>query len=290
MKPHFHKVPLPVQSSFSVRHDIMPRFGTVWHYHPEFELHYVIKGEGMRFIGDNISNFSGGEILLLGKNLPHTWYCKEDYFKKNSSDKVEAIVIHFLPNFMGDDFLRLPEARFLCQLYEKAKYGMVLLGETRERLAHLMQQCTHAKQMDRVILLLSMLNILAETTDFQFITTSYTFYQSNEAEAERLNTICNYTLSHYSAPISLDEIAAISNLTVTSFCRYFKLMTNKTYYDFLTEVRISHACQCLVIGNRSIDQVADQCGFFSTSNFYKQFKKVTGMTPLTYKRIYLQIE
>ncbi|PMD95651.1 AraC family transcriptional regulator, partial [Siphonobacter sp. BAB-5405] len=55
MKPLFHKVPVKLESSFSIRHDIKPNFGTIWHYHPEIELHYVIQGEGVRFIGDNIS-------------------------------------------------------------------------------------------------------------------------------------------------------------------------------------------------------------------------------------------
>ena len=120
MKLHFHKVPMQIESSFSIRHNIMP-FGTTWHYHPELELHYIIKGEGVRFIGDNISNFSAGEFVLLGENLPHTWHCNDEYLQKNSGQEVEAVVLHFLPNCMGEDFLSLPEARFLPRLFEKAK-------------------------------------------------------------------------------------------------------------------------------------------------------------------------
>jgi mannose-6-phosphate isomerase-like protein (cupin superfamily) len=72
MKAHFYKVPVNAQDSFSVRHDVKSNFGNIWHYHPELELHYVIRGEGVRFIGDNVSNFSAGEMLLVGENLPHT--------------------------------------------------------------------------------------------------------------------------------------------------------------------------------------------------------------------------
>jgi AraC-like DNA-binding protein len=97
-------------------------------------------------------------------------------------------------------------------------------------------------------------------------------------------------MANYSQPITLEQIAAISNLTATSFCRYFKLMTNKTYYDFLTEIRISHACHFLIEDKMSIDQIADKCGFYNISNFYRQFKKVIGVTPLTYKRDYLKTE
>lgn len=289
MKLHFHKVPMQIESSFSIRHNVMP-FGTMWHYHPELELHHIIKGEGVRFIGDNISNFSAGEFVLLGENLPHTWHCNEEYLQKNSGEEVEAVVLHFLPNCLGDDFLLLPEARLLPRLYEKAKKGMLIVNKTREKLAELILSATKTESLDRVISLLSILNILSETEDYQTITKANTFYQSDEYETERLNVVCHYTLSNYSKVITLEQIAAISNLTITSFCRYFKLMTKKTYYDFLTEIRISHACRFLIEDKLSINQLADRCGFYNVPNFYRQFKKVVGVTPLTYKRKYLKAE
>lgn len=282
MKPHFHKVPQPLESSFSIRRD--SSFGSLWHYHPELELHYLIKGEGVRFIGDNISNFSDGEIVLLGENLPHKWHCRESC---NAQYGVEAIVLHFSSNFMGNDMLSLPEARLLPLLFEKAKMGMVITNRSRDRLIPLIEAASKAEGLDRLIALLSILKVLSETKDYCQVTKETSFYQSNKYETERLNLVYSYTMANYSQPITLEQIAAISNLTTTSFCRYFKLMTNKTYYDFLTEIRISHACHFLIEDKMSVDQIADRCGFYNISNFYRQFKKVIGITPLTYKREYL---
>jgi AraC-like DNA-binding protein len=288
MKPHFHKVPSQLQSSFSIRRDTA--FGSLWHYHPELELHYLIKGKGVRFIGDNISNFSDGEMVLLGENLPHKWHCRQDDSQNMAEYGVEAIVVHFSSNFMGSDMLLLPEARLLPLLFEKAKKGMVIMDQTREELIPLIQAALKAESLDRLIALLSILQILSETKDYYQITSEQSFYQSDKYETERLNIVCSYTMANYSQHITLEKIAGISNLTTTSFCRYFKLMTNKTYYDFLTEIRISHACHFLIEDKMSIDQIADKCGFYNISNFYRQFKKVTGMTPLTYKREYLMTE
>jgi len=288
MKPHFHKVPLQLESSFSIRRD--SSFGSLWHYHPELELHYLIKGEGVRFIGDNISNFSDGEIVLLGENLPHKWHCRENVSPAISQYGVEAIVLHFSSNFMGNDMLLLPEARHLPLLFEKAKKGMVIINESHDRLIPLIEAALKAEGLERLIALLSILKVLSETKDFYQVTREKTFYQSNKYETERLNVVCTYTMANYSQPITLEQIAAISNLTATSFCRYFKLMTNKTYYDFLTEIRISHACHFLIEDKMSVEQIADKCGFYNISNFYRQFKKVIGVTPLTYKREYLVIE
>ncbi|ALJ01643.1 AraC family transcriptional regulator [Rufibacter tibetensis] len=287
MKPHFHKVPVELQSSFNIMHKLQPDFGSVWHFHPELELHYIIKGEGVRFIGDNIDNFSAGEMILLGENLPHTWRCKEDYFQGGARQKVEAIVIQFLPYCLGRDILNLPEAYLIPKLYEKAKKGLVIKGEAKKRIADLMTRAVEAKNLDRLILLLSVIKELAETEDIETITSEHVFYKSNEIETERLNRVCSYTLSNFKKEISLEEISSVANLSITSFCRYFKMMTKKTYNDFLTEIKISHACRALVEDKLSTEVICFDCGFNNVSNFYRHFKKVMNMTPLEYKRKYL---
>lgn len=288
MKPHFHKIPGTLQSSFSIRHDVKPDFGNIWHYHPELELHYVIKGEGVRFIGDNISNFTAGEMILLGENLPHTWRCKDEYLQNNPDLNVEAMVIKFLPDCLGKYLLNLPEAYLIPKLFEKAKSGMVINGKAKDKLAELMKSSIEATNLDRIIILLSILKTLAETDEYSGIVTGKnTFYQSNESETQRINKICTYTMTNYKKDITLEEIASLSNLSITSFCRYFKLMTKKTYYDFLIEIRVSHACRFLIENKLPTEMICFDCGFNNVSNFYRHFKKVTGMTPLDYKRKYL---
>lgn len=290
MKPHFHKVPSNTEQAFSIRHDVRPNFGTIWHYHPELELHYVIRGEGVRFIGDNVSNFSSGEVLLLGENLPHTWRCKEEYFQGNTDLQIEAIVMHFRPECLGAEFLNLSEAFAIRKLYEKAKKGLIIKGETAQRLKDLMQSAISASPLQRLIILLSILELMTESDEMEMITAANTFYQSNEMETVRLNNVCTYTLANYAKDIRLEDIAAIANLSTTSFCRYFKLMTHKTYNDFLTEIRVSHACRALVENRMSIEIICFESGFNNLSNFYRHFKNVKGITPLEYKKQYLKSE
>lgn len=284
MKPLFRKIPVKLESSYTIRHDIKPKFDNIWHYHPELELHYVIKGEGLRFIGDNISNFSAGEMILIGENLPHTFRCNKEYFQDSSNLEIEAIIIQFLPDCLGKYLLNLPEAYLLPKLFEKAKSGMIIRGEQKKQLADLMVAAITATDLDRIIILLSILKALAEAEDYDTITNQNAFYKSTESDSLRLNKICTYTLTNYTKDITLEEIASISNLSVTSFCRYFKLMTKKTYYDFLIEIRISHACRFLVEDKLPTEVICFDCGFNNVSNFYRHFKKVTGITPLEYKR------
>jgi AraC-like DNA-binding protein len=287
MKPHYHKVPKNLENSFSLRKDVSANFESTWHYHPELELHYTKKGEGLRFIGDNISNFNSDEMLLLGENLPHTWKSHDAYLHPQSKLEVETMVMHFLPDCLGQEFLSLPEAYALTQLFKRAKNGLLIQGDTKRKLLSLLEAAHQAENLNRIALFISILSTLSETSEYEPITSAHAFYQSNQLETDRLNQIYTYTLKNYMNKISLAEIASLSCLSITSFCRYFKLMTNKTYTDFLSEIRISYACKLLIENKElTIESISTETGFNNASNFFRQFKKTIGLTPKAYRKKY----
>lgn len=287
MKPHYHKVPKNLENSFSLRKDVSANFESTWHYHPELELHYTKKGEGLRFIGDNISNFYSDEMLLLGENLPHTWKSHDAYLHPQSKLEVETMVMHFLPDCLGQEFLSLPEAYALTQLFKKAKNGLLIQGDTKRKLLSLLEAAHQAENLNRIALFISILSTLAETNEYEPIASAHAFYQSNQLETDRLNQIYTYTLKNYMNKISLAEIASLSCLSITSFCRYFKIMTNKTYTDFLSEIRISYACKFLIENKElTIESISTETGFNNASNFFRQFKKTIGLTPKAYRKKY----
>lgn len=288
MKPHFHKVPSTSDTSFTIRYDKRPNFGTLWHFHPELELHYIIQGEGTQYIGDTVSSFSSGDLILLGENLPHTWRCSEKYFKGNSEQEVEAFVLQFLPTCFGKDFLELPETQSISSLYENAKKGMIIHGKTKEKIAGILHETIKASSLERVIHLLKILHTLGSTTEYKTISPGYANrHLANVSEMHRLEKIYTYVLAHYREEISLEKISSIANLSVSSFARYFKQMTNKTFFEFLIEIRISNVCRALIEDQLPIEVICYECGFNNVSNFYRHFKKVTGMTPFSYKKQYL---
>lgn len=287
MKPHFHKVPSKLENSFSLRYDVQPNFGIVWHYHPELELHYIIKGEGVQFIGDNISNFSAGDMILLGENLPHTWRCKEEYFQEDSNLHTEAFVLHFLPCCLGRDFLSLPEAYLIPKLFEEAKKGLKIKGKAKDKLSSLLSKLLVSRDLERIILIVSILKVLVETDEKEVVSSAYAYNQHNKLEMARLDKIYSFALENYKRDINLQEIASIVNMSITSFCRYFKLLTKKTFYEFLIEVRISHVCRALIENKLTTEVICFECGFNNVSNFYRHFKKVKKMTPFEYKKKYL---
>lgn len=216
------------------------------------------------------------------------WRCNEAYFRNDPNVTAEAIVIHFMPDFMGKDFLQKEEANKITALYEKASTGLVIEGATKAKLLTLMENVVHAQGLDCIITIMSMLNILAGSEDIQPISTTRKMKPADQKETDRLNRIYNYTMSNFHREISLEEIATVACLSVSAFCRYFKMMTKKTYHQFLIDIRISNARRML-IENRpvTVDAIGFECGFNNMSNFYRHFKSVTGFTPLEYKNRFL---
>jgi AraC-like DNA-binding protein len=71
-----------------------------------------------------------------------------------------------------------------------------------------------------------------------------------------------------------------------AFCRYFKKITNKTYFEFLNEIRIGYACKMLIEDkNQNITDIAYSSGFNNMSNFNRQFKLIKGKSPSTYLKL-----
>lgn len=288
MRAIFHKVPSKVHESFSIRHDIQQHFPTIWHYHPELEIHHVIKGKGVRFVGDNISKFENGDIILMGPNIPHTWRCDEEYFTGESHEKAEAIIIHFTSNFMGDHFLNLPEAHRYPKLLNNSLQAMQFYGGTKAQLPQLFYQMLEAEDLEKLSIMIHIIDIISKSTEFKTIVTPQTFSQINEVDRERINQVCTFALENYKKNITISSVADMIHLSETSFCRYFKNITKKTFFDFLTEIRISHACKLLLNEYMRIESISSECGFNNIANFYRHFKRITGSTPIEYQKNYLK--
>lgn len=286
MKPQLIKVPKAVQQSFSIRRDVVLYFYDRWHYHPEMELVHIEQGSGTQFIGDSIQNFNNGDLLLIGPNLPHYWRCDEMYFKGNTELYAQATVLHFIPELFGETFLQLPENKSILDLFQKAQYGMKLTGDTKEKIVLLMQNVLNNNSTNRILTLLEILNILANSPDIKTISNKFILKQMDSFESDRINEIYNYTINNFQKKISISEIANIANISPHSFCRYFKSRSRKTYSQFLLELRIGHACKLLLKERLSVAQICFESGFNNFANFNKSFKAINGLTPLQYQKLH----
>lgn len=284
MKPHLLLVPVGPNQTFSVRHDVAPNFLNRWHYHAEVELVHIVKGFGTQFIGSSIHHFNPGDLILVGSNLPHYWKSDDIYFENQPNLNVEAKVVHFLEDFLGRKFVDLEENKALKDMYLKAQQGILISGTTKIKVIALIDKLMVAKNMDRVIIFLQVLSLIANSNDNSYLLTNTTLNNFNQQEAKRINDIYQYSLENFATKISLDKIADIANISTNSFCRYFKTKTKKTYFQYLIEIRVQNACKLLIENKLTISGVCYASGFNNFSNFNRFFKQITGTSPLQYKK------
>jgi len=291
MKPQPLKISLQPEQSFSVRHDRVPAFYNKWHYHPEIELVYILKGSGQQFIGYDTRRFKPGDMILVGSNLPHMWQSDERNHPGHTPENSESYVIHFRPDCLGESFFGLPENKFIHSLLEKAQTGLAIQGKTRDKVAVLLGELLKANFTQRVILLLQLLQTLAAPSqDLKPICSSHYNNSFSQADSDRLNVIYQYIMANFYKPIKLEEIAKVANLAPHSFCRYFKLRTRKSFSRFLIEQRIGHACKLLAETQKTVAEISYECGYNSLSNFNKHFRLLIQKTPLDHRRFYEEKE
>jgi len=287
MRPQLLKVSKEPLYSFSVRQDLVPYINNRWHYHAEVELIHFKKGEGTQFIGDSIKQFKTGDVVLVGSNLPHYWRFDDAYFEEDAMVAADVRVAHFCEDFWGSQFLQLPENVHIRGLLDKAKRGLQITGRTRQKTAEILEALLHTTDNHRIILLMEALNVIASCKQLETLSSIGFKYDLVEDEKDRINAIYEYSLRNFKRPIQLEEIAGIANISPSSFCRYFKSRTRKTYSQFLIEIRVGHACKLLIENNLSIKQLCYESGFNNFSSFHKYFKLITSKSPLTYQKEFM---
>lgn len=283
MKPVLEHLPREAKESFVVRYFDYPYYPTPWHYHPEYELVLVTESTGTRFIGDQIKDFAPGDLALIGPNLPHLYRNDKAYYQDSSGLRASSIVVHFLEDSFGYDFLKLPEAARLRQLFQHAARGMDITGETNKRVAALLHRLVQLEGLSRWLKLIEILHVLAESTEFDFIA-SHAMQGRHEKDPDRLSKVMEHVLHSFQADISLEDTAESVNMSAAAFSRYFKHRTRKTFSSFVAEIRLGHASKLLQEDQRSIAEICFDSGFNNLSNFNRQFKKRYGLTPKEFKR------
>ena len=282
MQAQYFKLPKQFHQSIAVRIDRLPYFYSDWHYHPELELVYIIKGEGTRFVGDNIDRFESGDLVLLNSNLPHVWKSDEEYFKPESKKMVTAIVIHFHIDFLGSQLWDVPEFSTINKLLESSRSGISFQIPPQHPIIKLLISMPNLSPFDRLLKLLTILNQLSSIKEQKKLSGILFVENTLQYQSERMDKINNYILNNFEKQISIDAIASIATMTVASLCRYFKKKTRKSLTEFINEVRIGYACKLLIDGKYSISDICYQCGYNNPSYFNRQFKKITRINPGQY--------
>jgi len=287
MKAILQKVPVRTDASFCIQEFRSDYFETPWHFHPECEIVLIAEGEGKRFIGDHIADFGPGDLVLLGPNQPHWYRSNEEYYRSAPGLQSRSIVIQFSKEFLGNAFFELPECISIRKFLDKAAAGIEITGSTRQEVERMVLSIPSEPGMKRLVHLLTILDMVAGSREFNVLSTQ-TAVSINVNDSERINRIYQYVMDNFTDPITLEEVSGIVHMGPSTFCRFFKKRTRKSFMTFLNEIRISHACKLLIEAEQNITEICFLSGFNNISYFNRQFKSVKGMTPQHYRKQYLE--
>lgn len=280
MKVSFEKITPDKNSSFRVLHNTLPTSELKWeyHYHPEIELVCVVSGSGTRHVGYHKSNFTDGDLVLIGSNIPHSG------FGLNSVNPHEEIVIQFKAGIISH-LEKMAEANKIIKLIEKAKFGICFSEDTKYMIMPYLKEILTGEGYNRYLILLHILYLLSEEEHYTLLNDEVMPYTLISKNSERLQKIFTYVERHYQEEISMTDIAREANLTLPAFCNFFRKTTHITFTEFVNRFRINKACQIIAQG-KNISESCYDSGFNSLSYFSRMFKKYIGKTPTEYKNIF----
>lgn len=282
MNSALQKSPIPDTHAFVAKALRQSVFDPNWHFHPEYHIFMVSKGRGTRFIGNHVQPFNKGDITLTGPNLPHLWKSDTKRATKKSDILAEGIVVYFQDSFMGEN---------LMQKYDnsskKACGGIDVTGTTAGTVKKMLLKLLKLNGFDRVLQLMKILNCMAQSHETELLASDGYTNTQKEGDTERMNRVYAHVMQRFTEKIRISEVAALAHMTPTSFSRYFKVHANKTFSEFVSEIRIGHAFKLLIDKKINVSRACYESGFQTLSNFNRQFKKITKRTPLEYQRQYL---
>lgn len=283
------KSPIPDTHTFVIKELTDPHFDPNWHFHQEYQLFVVLKGAGTRFVGDHIQLFEAGNVVFTGPNLPHLWRSDPAYFEGRPQLHTHGIVIYLQEHFPGKDLLDKKEAIRLRHFLERSKRGIEIRGSTAREIARMMQNLLAKEGLESIICLFQLFQVMIHSEEVLELSSPGYSNSLKDGDTDIMNKVYTHIMSNFRRPIPLDEVAAIANMTPSSFSRYFKTHANKTFSEMVSEVRIGHACRLLIEEKISVLQVCYESGFQTLTNFNRQFKALMKRTPSQYKREYRRL-
>ncbi|MDF0706693.1 AraC family transcriptional regulator [Flagellimonas okinawensis] len=271
------KIPKPKNEALVYQIDREQVFYDQLHQHGEIQISFVEKGSGSLIVGDSINEYKAGDILVIGSYIPHV-------FRSDTRIKEESLMhtLFFNKDSFGKDFFQLTDLSAIQNFFKKSEFGMRVTSRNT-KIIPLFQSLAKQSKVEQIASLLMIIHQInrSRTTPLS----SFVYRKSfSDDEGKRMSKVYDYTMEKFQEPITLDEIAEKANMSKNAFCRYFKKRTNKTFFQFLIEIRIENACK-LIIKNPelSIAVIAEQCGFNNIANFNRKFKEIKCCTPTQYR-------
>jgi len=267
--------PLSDDDFFIVLNHLNAKFDFPVHYHPEYELNLVLHSKGKRIIGDSIEGYGHPDLVLIGPNTPHAWTGVEE--------NVQVVTIQFLPDFLSEKAFSRKLTLPIKDLLERSKMGVVFSQNTTEKMIDRIMRLTETRRFDSLLEFLSILNDLSVTPDQRTLSSLAYVGQFDTSKSRRIKIVNQYLYDNLVNPIKINDVAALVSMTPSAFSHFFKKRTQRSFSDYLSDLRIGYAAKLLIESEKTISEICFESGFNNISNFNRSFKFKEGCTPTEFR-------
>lgn len=255
-----------------------------WHWHPQFEIDVVTKGEEITQVDGRTFRLKTGQGICINCGVLHSSQTAPEYaYSEHSSLLFELSLVGGAP---GSVFWQ----KYLGPLVGAPECRCVpLLGEQeweRQALAQAEQavELWRAKQPGYefgVRAALSQIIFLLKENCVQHAPAPS---ERELRDAERIKTMVDFVRNHSQEPtITTKEIADSAAISVSECLRCFRRMMDLTPQEYLRQHRMRHAVTLLENTDLPIAQIGTECGFEDMSYFARVFRARQGCTPSEYR-------
>jgi len=287
MNPMFEQIEIGSNKSLKLKRYVISSLDIPYHYHPEIEIVLVIKSSGNVFVRNSMTHFKPGDVFIFGTNVPHLLVNEQSHYQNENND-VELLVIQFNSTLFNSRLTELAELSQIQRLLTLAHSGLRFHNKLNTDITkHLfeLEELSGVELLMKSILLLEKLYL-----ESKFEVIDKLSDQPDQFEVpDRIQKVTRYILNNYNSDITLDEVSKVANMNKTSFCRYFKEHTRKTFSEYINELRIDYACKLLIEGSFTVSYICYEAGYNNLTYFIRQFKKIQKMTPRQYQQRYQQV-
>lgn len=277
MKPIFENIHPNPGNSFHISKSTPGSYEPFWHIHPEYEIVYIKNGSAERHIGSHFSRYENGALMMIGSISPHS-NLGNNQFPDNAE-----VVIQMSKEFIEKQIAGFYEFQKIDELMKRSMHGINFHVEVKERLSERLEAMCDLPAFEKLIELILILQELASAKEYTLLNAESVALPIESNDYRRIHLINKFVSENYSRQIMLSEVSKLSGLTESSFSRFFKKVTGKTFITFLNEFRIQKACVFLSDKNKNISEVMFQTGFNEPAHFTRVFRKYTSITPKDYQ-------
>lgn len=238
------------------------------HWHPEVEVIYVEYGVLTLYCDDNDYHLTKGDLFIINSNSLHA-------INGLSQSRHHAIIFH--PKLLDFNYYDRAQEEYIQPITSNVFHFRQTILKHKD-FEPLLDSLLNNEQQDPLLIKILLYQII-----FKLYRLNAIVKEVSEEKLGNIRIIISYIQSHYAEKIRLSDIAQFVGYSSNYVCKYFKKKMGITVFQYLNQYRIYHSLHLLKKTDKTILEIALECGFENDSYYIKTFKSIMKQTPKKYR-------